>query len=253
MSIEQVVARMRTELEPLEASGDVRRWFASTYLRTTLAVAEEIEGGGFTDAQWVTDWDVAFADLYLDAIEADRTGNGQASKPWRVAFRTAREQPELPPLRHVLLGMNAHINYDLPQALLAVITSEQFDDAELLERRSKDHAHVDEVLLARVSAEDDELLKAGPRTLLDRMLTPFNRTGTKRFLVEARRKVWANTKLLDAARRVSDTRYATRLGELEELSSAKLEELTAPGQVLLKLAVKGFGVRLPDRPTSSAW
>jgi hypothetical protein len=253
MSIEQVVARMRTELEPLDASGDARRWFASTYLRTTIAVADEIDRGGFTDGQWVTDWDVAFAGLYLDAAEADRDATGAVPKPWQVAFRTAREQPHLPPLRHVLLGMNAHINYDLPQALLMVITPDQFDDPELLQRRSRDHAHVDEVLLARVSAEDDELLEAGPRTFLDRMLTPFNRMGTKRFLVEARRKVWENTKILNAARRASETRYAARLAELEDLCSAKLEELTAPGQVLLKLAVKGFGVRLPDRPPSSAW
>src|SRR3954447_21684046 len=154
MSIEHVVARMRAELEPLEASGDARRWFASTYLRTTLAVAEEIDRGGFTDGDWVTEWDVAFADLYLDAIEADRTGDLPVSKPWQVAFRTAREQPQLPPLRHILLGMNAHINYDLPQALLEVITPEQFDQPELVQRRSKDHAHVDEVLMARVSAED---------------------------------------------------------------------------------------------------
>ena len=30
--------------------------------------------------------------------------------------------------------MNAHINYDLPQALVAVITAEQFDDPELVRR-----------------------------------------------------------------------------------------------------------------------
>jgi len=46
----------------------------------------------------------------------------------------------------------------------------------------------------------------------------------------------------------SDARYTARLAELEALSAAKLEELTAPGQVLLRLAVKGFGVRLPDEP-----
>jgi hypothetical protein len=32
---------------------------------------------------------------------------------------------------------------------------------------------------------------------------------------------------------------------LERLSAAKVEALQAPGQVLLKLAVTGFGVQLP--------
>jgi hypothetical protein len=38
-----------------------------------------------------------------------------------------------------------------------------------------------------------------------------------------------------------------RLGELERLSTAKVAELTRPGPVLLWLAVRGFGVTLPDK------
>jgi hypothetical protein len=52
--------------------------------------------------------------------------------------------------------MNAHIN-DLPQALLAVITDEEFDDPALLTRRRSDHQAIDRVLASRVAAEDDEL------------------------------------------------------------------------------------------------
>jgi hypothetical protein len=32
----------------------------------------------------------------------------------------------------------------------------------------------------------------------------------------------------------------------QSLLAARVADLTAPGQVVLKLAVKGFGVRLPD-------
>jgi hypothetical protein len=35
------------------------------------------------------------------------------------------------------------------------------------------------------------------------------------------------------------------LAQLEELSAAKVAALQAPGQVVLKLAATGFGVRLP--------
>jgi hypothetical protein len=197
-------------------------------------------------------WDVAFAEFYLDALDADRAGRPVAG-PWRVAFDAARDPRErserhqvgadLPPLRHVLLGMNAHINYDLPQALLAVISSAQFDDAALLARRAADHRHVDDVLLARVVAEDDELTAQGGQRLLDRLLRPFNRAGTKRFLAEARAKVWHNATVLDAARRAG--RYEPVLADLETLCAARVADLVAPGQVLLKLARRGFGVRLP--------
>ncbi|MDQ6650881.1 MAG: DUF5995 family protein [Actinomycetota bacterium] len=243
--IDQLVARMERLLAPLEATADPRRHFLATYLRTTRAVAGEIDRGGFDDRAWVERWDVVFAELYLDAVEQHTRGE-TPSAPWATAFRAATDRPDLPMLRHLLLGMNAHINYDLPQALLAVIPSADFDDPALMARREADHRHVDDVLVARVEAEDRELQAAGvPRSLLDRVLTPLNKTGTKRFLQEARAKVWANTRALDGARRTGPTAYAGRLAELESLSAARIADLTAPGQVLLKLAVGGFGVRLP--------
>jgi len=98
-----------------------------------------------------------------------------------------------------------------------------------------------------VAAEDDELTSAsGPSTLLDRLLRPLNRLGTQRFLREARQKVWANAIALSRARRQGPDTYTAVLAQLEELSAAKVADLQAPGQVLLKLAATGFGVRLPD-------
>jgi hypothetical protein len=148
----------------------------------------------------------------------------------------------------VLVGMNAHVNYDLPQAFLAVVSDEEFDTPEVLAGRERDFNHIDDIVVSRVKAEDRELRKVvepGDRTLLDRMLSPFNRMASRRFLKEARAKVWHNAGELSQARRQGPGRYAARLGQLEELATAKVEELLAPGQVLLRLAVKGFGVLLP--------
>jgi hypothetical protein len=241
--IEELIVRMAAHRESLEAVGDKRRYFHATYLRTTIAVAEEIGLGRFADADWVERWDVAFADLYLDALEgdmADRT----PSRPWAIAFTAPAA---LTPLRHVLLGMNAHINYDLPQALIAVISDEQFNDATLLARREADHRAIDEVLASRVAAEDAELARmSGSAPLLDRLLRPLSRLGTQRFLREAREKVWANATVLSRARTQDTAAYSAALAQLEELAAAKVTALQAPGQVLLKLAATGFGVRLPS-------
>jgi hypothetical protein len=239
--IEELIGRMAGMLEQLQAAGDQRQYFHATYQRTTIAVAEELKRGGFADGDWVERWDVVFADLYLDALAAALAGRTPA-RPWDIAFSAPAG---LPALRHVLLGMNAHINYDLPQALVAVITDEQFDDPVLLARREADHRAIDNVLASRVAAEDDELVKtSGPGSLTDRLLRPFNRLGTQRFLREAREKVWANAIALSRARRQGPDVYATVLAELEELSAAKVAALEAPGPVLLKLAASGFGVRL---------
>ena len=244
-NIGDLIARMEEMLVPLDREDDELQHFHATYLRTTRAVKEEIERLGFLDNDWVERWDVAFADPYLVAL--DRWNRGEPPPtPWQIAFQACRDRG-LPHLRYVLLGINAHINYDLPQALLAVITDREFDDVEHVARRASDHERIDGILAGRVAAEDRELARveaAGERTFLDRMLQPFNRSGTKKFLKEARRKVWANARQLSLARRAGPDALARRLAELEELSRARVADLRAPGQVVLKLARRGFGVEL---------
>jgi hypothetical protein len=244
-TIDALLASMDRIENDLQAANDPRRFFHCTYARTTRAVRDEILRGGFVDNAWVERWDVVFAGLYLRAFETYEA-TGVAVGPWQVAFERSRDA-SLPPLRHVLLGMNAHINYDLPQALCAVITSAEFDDAAVVQRRGEDHKHIDTVLAARVAAEDDELKKLelpGQRTLLDKMLTPFNRLGTKKFLREARTKVWANAHTLDRARRQGSDAYAGALRDLAGLSRQRVIDLGQPGQIILRLARQGFGVVL---------
>jgi hypothetical protein len=232
-----VLDEMQERLDALPADSS-RRHFLATYRRITTAIGQAIEDGLFEDPDWVERWDVVFAQLYFEAHDSDAVGR-PAPRPWRLAFEAP---PDLPALRHVLLGINAHVNFDLPRALLSVISIADFEDEELIARRRRDHERVDGVLSSRVAAEDEEL---GPRSLLDRLLTPLNRLGTKRFLKEARRKVWHNTYELNAARAASPDTYAGRLAELEVLSAAKVADLLRPGQVLLRLAFSGFGVTLP--------
>ncbi len=243
-----LLGRMDGLLAPLVEHGDARQYFLATYMRTTAAVAADIAAGHFADPDWAARWDVAFAGLYLDALERWNT-TGTAPGPWRVAFE-AVEGVRLPPLRHVLLGMNAHINYDLPQALLAVITDDEFDQPDLVERRRADHEHIDDILSRRVREEDLELRKVegpGDRTMLDALLTPFNRRAARQFLAESRAKVWTNAFALSAARRHG--RLDARLAELEELCARRVADLRAPGQVVLRLARHGFGVQLEPSPS----
>lgn len=251
-AIAELISRMELVERRLHDAGDERRHFHSTYLRTTRAVAADLAAGGFVDSEWAEHWDVVFASLYLDAVEQWDT-RGSAPGPWQVAFSAAAGPDRLAPLRHVLLGINAHVNFDLPQALLAVITDEEFDDAAIVRKRAADHEHIDSILVDRVAAEDAELAKVelpGDRTRIDRLLQPLNRFGTKRFLKEARRKVWHNARILQRARVIGDDELRRRIKELGELASRRVSDLVAPRYVILKLARSGFGVELPDEPTS---
>jgi len=237
-----LIARMAELLQRLEDAGDPARFFLGTYLRTTRAVAAALDAGAFEDPAWVARWDVDFAGLYLDALEAYRADPQRAAEPWQLAFGA---KPGLPPEAHVLLGMNAHINFDLPQSLVRMIPPEDFARPERVERRRRDHERIDDVLSVQVGEEDVALARAGGRrTPLDRVLAPANRTASRLFLRESRRKVWANAGALHEARLRGPADYALCLTDLEAASAARVADLLRPGPVLLRLAVHGFGVTL---------
>jgi hypothetical protein len=240
--VEKLVARMTAVLEPLEASRDPARFFLATYLRTTRAVGAALAGGVFEDTAWVGEWVVDFAGRYLTALDAHRADPASAPRPWQRAFGA---DPGLRPEGHVLLGMNAHINFDLPQSLVAVIPPADFRDPVLLGRRHRDHGRIDDILAVRVGAEDRALQAAGGRrSAFDRLLAPANRRAGQVILRESRRKVWANTRALHEARLRGVADYAARVAELEAASAARVADLLRPGPVLLRLAVHGFGVTL---------
>jgi hypothetical protein len=205
-------------------------------------VGEALEAGLFEDPGWVADWGVDFAGLYLDALDDHRKDPATPPLPWRRAFGA---DPGLPPEAHVLLGMNAHINFDQPQSLVRVIPADDFAVPQRMALRRRDHERIDGVLAARVGAEDAALERSGGhRSLLDRLLAPANRRAARLFLRESRRKVWLNTATLHAARLEGPGAYAVRLADLEAASADRVADLLRPGPVLLRLAIHGFGVTL---------
>lgn len=197
-----LLTRMTAELRVLESAGDPARFFLGTYRRLTEAIAAALERDAFIDPAWVTRWDQAFAEQYLTALAAHRAG-AAVSAPWRMAFGAGAA---LRPEAHVLFGVNAHVNFDQPQSLLAVISSSDLDDPAILARRRADHDRIDAVIAGSVAAEDRAMQRGGSRrTPLDRVATPLNRWAVRVFMAEARRRVWSNTLDLDTARRRGPT------------------------------------------------
>jgi hypothetical protein len=93
-------------------------YFAAMYRAVTLRVRAAIRAGGFADGERMNRLDTAFANRYFAALASLRAGEPLA-RCWRAAFGAeARARTMI--LQHLLLGMNAHINFDLPIATIAV-------------------------------------------------------------------------------------------------------------------------------------
>jgi hypothetical protein len=97
--------------------GDGLKWFNWLYLRVTQAVENRVIAGGFTDATWLTELDVQFANLYLNSLHMSLTGRGSPGC-WDAMF-ARRNQTMVARIQFALAGMNAHINHDLPEAIVA--------------------------------------------------------------------------------------------------------------------------------------
>ena len=96
---------------------DGLKWFNWLYLQVTQAVETRVAGGGFADPAWVAQLDVQFANLYFAAVKSSLSGQSTPGC-WQVLFQS-RSQAAVARIQFALAGINAHINHDLPEAVVA--------------------------------------------------------------------------------------------------------------------------------------
>ena len=114
-SVAEAIARMEAIVAATPAD-DGLACFNRMYLAVTQTVNSELGQGFFADPGFMTTLDVVFANFYFAAADA-------ASEPATVplAWRPLIEQRAtagIEPIQFALAGMNAHINHDLPVAVV---------------------------------------------------------------------------------------------------------------------------------------
>lgn len=137
-------------------------YFAGLYRKVAVAFAAGIEARTFRRPDLIERLDVAFFNRYLDALA--RFGQGRAVPgPWRVALAAAAA-PQPTVLQHLLLGCNAHMNFDLA---LSVAESCPADQLPALE---PDFATMNRVLSGLLADVRGDLERVWPGLgLLDRV------------------------------------------------------------------------------------
>lgn len=120
-SIPEVVAMM-TALDQELPPNDGVRWFNHLYLEVTRAVQAAVTTATFRDGIFLERLDVIFGNLYFDAVAAGSQDAGKAPAAWRPLFE-CRSRAGILPIQFALAGMNAHINRDLPRAIVSTYES----------------------------------------------------------------------------------------------------------------------------------
>jgi hypothetical protein len=191
---------MQSLIQPWEAASDRRAIFLSCYQMMTINMLQAIDQGEFRDPLWVDRLLHRFADYYFDALANYERDRSAAPSIWQLAFDAANT-PKIMPIQNLLLGVNAHINYDLVFTLVDLLQPEWQGLSDLGRAgRYSDHCHVNDVIGRTIDAVQDQILEPATPALdwIDRLFGSLDERLVSHLIAQWREEVWRNAvRLLD--------------------------------------------------------
>lgn len=195
-SLEEVRNALQQAEKLFRAAGDRRSVFLTIYVEMTTAVIRGIETGAFQDPAWASTYLIEFANWYRKALLDFQQGNiDTVPQPWRLAFSASASGHTLI-IQDLLLGVNAHINYDLAYTLYEI----GIDPGR--PKKLQDHNHINRILGSLVDTAQSiifEMYATAGLADIDISLGQFDEWFTLFSLTEARHLAWRNaTSLMDS-------------------------------------------------------
>ena len=218
--VDAVIREMRRRFDPLAQSCDHDSIFALSYLRTTEEYRRTIEDPTFfDDTAFVNHEDVVFARLYFDAFDAWHTGRRDLTpRAWAIAFEAAADR-SVSASGNLSLGINAHVQRDLPFALAAIGLVKPDGSS-----RKPDHDRVN-VFLNRVT--DDlyaEIARRFDPTIDDSHLPgPVDDMALFQLIPGWRETAWRNAERLVSAR--TDAERAQVAASIEAYAASQAQTI----------------------------
>jgi hypothetical protein len=226
--VDAVAKEMTKRFKPLSDSCSHNALFSLLYLRVTNHVGEAVRTPGrFDDPGFISHEDAVFASYYFNAFDAYKNGNLVATPgAWKIAFDAARDH-SVQGIGNLLLGMNAHINRDLPFVLYSIGLTAPDGSS-----RKPDHDEINKVLY---EAYDPAIAEGARR--FDDSLTQYTGENASdsgiQSVIAWREEAWRNAERLAAAS--SDAERAAIGQQIEAAATLEAQLLKAaysygPGQ-----------------------
>jgi len=172
--------------------------FNFLYHQITSRVLEWINLGKFADGHFLSTLDLVFAGRYLSALGADAAQPKTAPSAWE-ALLESRSNGEIAPWQFAVAGVNAHVNFDLPCAVVA--TCERLGTEPNSGSQRADYEKVNDIFALEMKSLRHQFENRVERFLDDHLLSHVENV-VGNFSVEAARDVaWANAEVLFDRRR----------------------------------------------------
>jgi hypothetical protein len=171
MSVPEVIERLRA-IESASPPANGVACFARLYREVTEGVNAELAKRTVADARFIAELDVCFAGLFFSALDAYQRKPGSEPPAWRPLF-AGQSARGVAPLQFALAGMNAHINRDLPVALVTTCRTLALE----LSESTPEHADFVRVntLLAQVEQKIKRSYVTGWLGVVDRIVHRVHR------------------------------------------------------------------------------
>jgi len=153
-TIEEVLRRLELIIEESTANNNKNVYFAWLYRSVTQAVERRVNLGLFEDNARMEHFDIIFANRYLQAYE-EFSLYQKCGLSWQLAFETScKRWPTI--MQHLLLGMNAHIHFDLG------IAAAEVSPGEAIHGLKADFWMINQILHEKVDEVQDQLARCWP-------------------------------------------------------------------------------------------
>lgn len=188
-----VINQMQTLIDGWNQTADRRAIFLTCYVMMTQNMMTALEKWEFQDREWVAKLLHRFAGYYFEALNAYEQGQ-PTPEVWKYAFDAARDT-DTPThvIQHLILGVNAHICYDLVFTLVDVLRREwAILTPEQREQRYQDHLQVNEIIYQTIDRVQDQIIAQYSPIMghVDRVFVRVDEWLVRRLITHWRDQVW---------------------------------------------------------------
>lgn len=191
---------MQTQIEHWEDQQDPRAIFLNCYQLMTANMLAAVERAEFEDNLWVEHLLHRFADYYFEALAAFEQQPASAPRIWSLTHERTI-QAKILPIQMLLLGVNAHINYDLVLTLFELLQPEwPVLSSDQRQGRYRDHCQVNVIIGQTIDIVQDQVLEPAmpAMDLLDRWMGGLDERLISGLITRWRGTVWQHAeKMLD--------------------------------------------------------
>jgi len=219
--VQSLLVNMQARADSWKNAGDQRHVFLGCYSMMSQNMYHAITQEQFINADWVGRLLLRFSEYYFEALAHYDYNPDISPAVWRQVH-DASLNPEINVTQNLLLGVNAHINYDLPLALYdCLVESWKELPGQHKESLKKDHELVNEIIANTIDAVQDSIINPSSWSMaaIDVLMGRLDEWLLSKLISSWRNEVWeVNLELLscpgedhrESIRKTQETRVLRR-------------------------------------------